>query len=76
MTETEIKTQELIKKVGGIENFRIISMDLAEKKALELAGRPRSCQNRPLCRDMEKSLKDLLEKDPSIEEEIMKYVFG
>jgi hypothetical protein len=81
MTETEQKTKELIEKVGGIENFRIISAYVVETKALEgvknLTEEEGRCQNRPFCRKMEiEGLHDLLKKDPSIEQEIMEYVFG
>jgi len=81
MTETEQKTKELIEKVGGIENFRVISMYLVETKALanvkNLTEEEGRCQNRPFCRKMEeKGLHDLLSKDLSIEKEIMEYVFG
>lgn len=80
MTNTE-KTLNLslIEKVGGMRNYTLICMYLAEVKALEsvrnLTEEDRSCQNRPFCRDMEeKGLKSLIESDKTIEEEILNFI--
>ena len=79
MTETEKKLNlSLVEKVGGMRNYTLICMYLAEVKALEsvrsLTEEEGRCQNRPFCREMEKGLKDLLESDKTIEEEILNFI--
>ena len=80
MTETE-KTLNLslVEKVGGMRNYTLICMYLAEVKALEgirsLTEEEGRCQNRPFCREMEeKGLKALLDSDKTIEEEILNFI--
>lgn len=84
MTETKkILNFSLIEKVKGMPNFTLICMYLGSIKALEgvtsLTGEEAKCQNRPFCREMqsqmeEKGLKQLLENDKTIEEDILTFI--
>lgn len=80
MTETEKKLNlSLVEKVGGMRNYTLICMYLAEVKALKsvrsLTEEEGRCQNRPLCREMEgEGLKALIESDKTIEEEILNFI--
>lgn len=78
MTEKKINLA-LVERVGGMQNYTLICMYLAEAKALEgvknLTEAEARCQNRPYCRQMEeKGLKALLESDKTIEEEILNFI--
>lgn len=78
MTEKKLNLA-LVEKLGGMPNYTLVCMYLAEVQALSrmenLSEEEGRCANRPFCRQMEeKGLKALLESDKTIEEEILKLI--